>query len=41
VKSNPTKRINQVQSNDVLWVMANHNIQARRVVAPVGTSFIA
>lgn len=33
VKSNPTKRINQVQSADVLWVMANHSIQARRIVS--------
>lgn len=41
VSSNPTKRINQVQSADVLWIMANHSIQARRALAPVGTSFIA
>jgi len=41
VKSNPTKRINQVQNADVLWVMANHSVQARRVIAPIGSSFIA
>lgn len=41
VKSNPTKRVNQVQTADVLWVMANHSVQARRVIAPVGSSFIA
>lgn len=37
VKSNPTKRINQVQSADVLWVMANHSIQARRIVSGSAT----
>lgn len=37
VTSNPTKRVNQVTSADVLWVMANHSVQARRVVASVGT----
>jgi len=36
----PTERIFAVDSTDVLWVMANHSIQARRMVAPVGTSFI-
>lgn len=40
VKSNPTKRINAVQSEDVLWVMAQHSIQARRLVAQTGKSFI-
>lgn len=37
VSSNPTKRINQVTTADVLWIMANHSIQARRIVAPQGT----
>ncbi len=40
VSSNPTKRINAVQTNDVLWIMANHSIQARRMVANRGNSFI-
>lgn len=40
VKSVPTKRVNAVQSNDVLWVMCNHSIQARRLVARNGSSFI-
>jgi len=40
VTSVPTKRVNAVQTNDVLWVMANHSIQARRQVAAVGTSNI-
>jgi len=40
IKSIPTKRINAVQSEDVLWVMANHSIQARRIVAPTGNSYI-
>ncbi len=40
VTSVPTKRINAVQTNDVLWVMANHSIQARRMVAKTGKSYI-
>jgi hypothetical protein len=32
VTSDPSKRIFQVQSNDVLWVMVNNSIQARRMV---------
>ena len=40
VTSNPTKRVNAVQTNDVLWCMANHSIQARRLIAARGTSFI-
>lgn len=40
VKSNPTKRNFASQSTDVLYVMARHNIQARRLVTKTGTSFI-
>lgn len=40
VTSDPTKRINAVQSEDVLWCMANHSIQARRQLSKKGTSFI-
>lgn len=40
VKSEPTKRVNQVTSADVLWIMANHSVQARRLVASGGSSFI-
>lgn len=40
VASVPTKRNFASQSTDVLYVMARHNIQARRLVAQVGTSFI-
>lgn len=40
VTSNPTKRIHQVQTEDVLWIMANHSIQARRQVSASGKSFI-
>lgn len=40
VKSVPTKRINAVQNQDVLYIMANHSIQARRLVAASGKSFI-
>lgn len=41
IKSVPTDRIFQVKTNDVLWIMANHSIQARRIVAKTGTSYIA
>lgn len=40
IKSVPTDRIYQVKTNDVLWIMANHSIQARRLVARTGSSFI-
>jgi len=40
VKSVPTKRVNQVTTNDVLWIMVNHSIQARRLVTKEGTSFM-
>lgn len=36
----PTDRIFAAQENDTLYVMANHSIQARRLVAKTGTSFI-
>lgn len=37
VTSSPTKRINAVQTNDVLWIMAHHSIQARRLLKRSGT----
>ncbi|UDN67844.1 major capsid protein [robinz microvirus RP_145] len=40
VKSVPTDRTFAVPSEDVLYVMAKHSIQARRIVASEGTSFI-
>lgn len=40
VTSVPTKRIHAVETNDVLWVMARHSIQARRMLSKMGTSFI-
>jgi len=40
VKSIPTERTFAVPSKDVLWVMARHSVQARRLVARTGTSFI-
>lgn len=40
VKSVPTKRINAVQTNDVLYILARHSLQARRLVAPTGSSYI-
>lgn len=40
VRSVPTKRVNAVQTNDVLWMMCNHSVQARRQVAASGTSYI-
>lgn len=36
----PTERIFAVPSQDVLYVMANHSIQARRLVAQTGHSYI-
>ncbi|QXP44199.1 MAG: major capsid protein [Arizlama microvirus] len=36
----PTKRVFASQATDGLYVMANHNIQARRLVAGSGKSFI-
>lgn len=36
----PTERTFQVTTEDVLYVMARHSIQARRLVAPVGSSYI-
>ena len=40
ITSNPTKRIHAVQTNDVLWIMANHSIQARRQLSKTGKSYI-
>ena len=40
VKSVPTKRVNAVQTNDILYIMASHSIQARRIIASSGNSFI-
>lgn len=40
VKSNPTERIFAVPSEDVLYVTANHSIQARRVISREGTPFL-
>lgn len=39
VKCVPTKRTYAVESEDVLWIMAKHNIQARRLLSPRGNSF--
>lgn len=36
----PTERVFPVQTQDVLYVMARHSIQARRLVAATGKSFI-
>lgn len=40
VTSVPTKRVNAVQSEPVLWIMANHSIQARRIVDASARSYI-
>lgn len=40
VTSVPTKRVFAAPSADCLYVMAKHSIQARRLVAQTGTSFI-
>lgn len=36
----PSDRIFAAQENDTLYIMANHSIQARRLVARTGTSYI-
>nr|DAW08219.1 MAG TPA: Capsid protein [Microviridae sp.] len=40
VTSTPTKRVFAATSADCLYVMAKHSIQARRLVAQTGSSFI-
>lgn len=40
VTQNPTKRIFASQATDGLYIMANHNIQARRLVSATGESRI-
>lgn len=36
----PSKRIHAVSTNDVLWVMVNHSIQARRMVSQLANARI-
>lgn len=36
----PTERVFASSATDVMWIMANHNIQARRLVSKTGNSFI-
>lgn len=40
VKAVPTERVFAVPSADVLWIMAKHSIQARRIVSSDTSSFI-
>lgn len=40
VTSNPTERIFAVPSQDVLYITANHSLQARRVISKEGTPFL-
>lgn len=40
VKSTPTKRVNASNTTDCLYIMAQNNIQARRMLSKQGTSFI-
>lgn len=40
VSANPTERIFAVPSTDNLWIMTNHSIQARRLVAATGKSYV-
>jgi len=40
IRSVPTKRVNAVQTEDVLWCMVKHQLKARRMVAGSGKSFI-
>ena len=39
VNCNPTERIFAVPSQDVLYIMARHSIQVRRLISKVGTSY--
>lgn len=39
VESMPTDRVYAVSTNDVLWIMANHSIQARRMVDKKARSY--
>lgn len=40
VTSVPSKRIFAEQTQDSLWMMVNHSIQARRMISATGTSYI-
>lgn len=40
IKCIPTERVFAVPTEDVFYIMAKHSIQARRLVASTGTSFI-
>lgn len=40
VTANPTNRIYAITTTDQLYVMANHSLQARRLVDKTGTSYI-
>ena len=40
VTSNPTERVFAVPSEDVLYITANHSLQARRVMSKEGTPFL-
>lgn len=40
IEADPTKRVYAEQTQHSLWVMANHSIQARRMVSQTGSSFI-
>ena len=40
ITSTPTKRVNAVQTEDVLWCMINHKITARRKLSKSGLPFI-
>ena len=40
VKCVPTERNFAVSSQDVIYVMANHSIQARRLLSQTGRSYI-
>lgn len=40
INCDPTDRVYAVPSKDQFYIMANHSIQARRIIASTGTSFI-
>lgn len=39
VQANPTDRVYASSTNDTLWMMVNHSLQARRIISAKGSSF--
>jgi len=41
IECNPDKRIHAVETDDVLWTMVNHSLQARRMVSRIARTALA